>query len=109
MNVIPPDTENIFPAPNPPNSNTKTLYISGFTPQTNSNDILAHIASQGLENVNAQCAKLVSVFKKAKNLSFVSFKVTVKAEFFEDIANPLIWPEGVMVREFVKKLEKTHH
>lgn len=49
-----------------------------------------------------KCFKLVKKDCDVSKLSYISFKIDIKAEFFEYLVNPNLWPKHVSVREFVK-------
>lgn len=89
--------------------NIKHIHVSPFCLPTNEINIVGHISTfdsikKHLDEI--ACKKLV--FEKAnkkmkKNLTFVSFKLSVPESFFEILLKSSSWPQGVTATEFVDK------
>lgn len=85
-------------------SSTRDIYISRFKPTTETSDILHHldkVAGMDIPLNRISCTKLTSNKRIARNLSFVSFKLTVPEDLFDSMLNPSLWPPSIKPKEFV--------
>lgn len=90
----------ILPAKSPEN---RSIYITQFKPSTSTDQIIGHLRSRikTRKLVNKiKCTKLMSDRKNPKKLHFVSFKIDVPSEYFEQFIDPSIWPAGITAKEF---------
>lgn len=89
--------------------NIKHIHVSPFCLPTNESNIVGHISTfdsikKHLDEI--ACKKLVSEKankKMKKNLTFVSFKLSVPESCFEILLKSSSWPQGVTATEFVDK------
>lgn len=98
-------TPDVFPVARNPFAKTRSLYVSGYPPSTTVDDIMNHIANKKLDKNDIwRCDRLVSPFKRAHDLTFVSFKITEPEKCFETYANRALWPAGIDVRELENQI-----
>lgn len=89
--------------------NIKHIHVSPFCLPTNESNIVGHISTfDSIKNHLGEiaCKKLVSEKaskKMKKNLTFVSFKLSVPESCFEILLKSSSWPQGVTATEFVDK------
>lgn len=100
QNPQPPRTSN--------NEVLKSFYITPFHNEQTEDDIIHYLH----DTINAdadriKCAKLVPKGKNINELSFVSFKVSVPTELVSLVSDAFYWPDGVEIREFLPKNDKT--
>lgn len=84
--------------------NSRCIYITPFNPVTDESQVVTYLNSQ--DNIRdfvdkIKCKKLVSAKCNPKKLTFVSFKLSVPAECFDEIVNKSVWPTGVIIKEFI--------
>lgn len=84
----------------------KAIWVSRLSLETSNDDISKWI----IENTSVKDSEKFRVHKLVKKdlglstLKFVSFKVEVSEMEFEALIDPDVWPENVMIREFLKSL-----
>lgn len=86
----------------------KALFVSRLLPTTTAdgvvNFVTANTSVNGKERMNVH--KLVKKGVDESTLDFVSFKIEVSADDLIILNDPNVWPEGVLVREFVPSAPK---
>lgn len=80
----------------------KAVWVSRLNPETTNEEIIDYIEKNTPVNDKFNVHKLVKKDRDVSTLKFVSFKVEVNEHDFEILMNPDVWPEDVMVREFLK-------
>lgn len=88
-----------------PIETNRIAYVSNFHPSTTEEEVINYLL---LKNVissieDVSCKKLVSSNVDLDTVSFVSFKVTIRSELFHAVVNSKLWPDKVIVREFVNR------
>lgn len=85
----------------------KAIWVSGFNPATTTEEIVEYIVTETPVNdkLKFNVHKLVKKDKDLSTMKYVSFKIEVNEEEFDILCNPELWPENVLVREFL--LNKT--
>lgn len=83
----------------------KIAYVSNLHPSVTEEEIVNYLL---LNNVissteDVSCKKLVARNVDLDTVSFVSFKVTVRSDLFHAVVNSKLWPDRVVVREFVNR------
>lgn len=83
-----------------PNESLLQLYVSNIAPDVTENEVKQMVCeSIGAPNVlDVKC--LVPPWKDVSTLNYVSFKVTVDAQFRESAFRISNWPSGVRLRQF---------
>lgn len=86
----------------------KSFYITPFLNDQSEEDIKQYLR----ETINADvnqigCVKLIPKGKNINELTFVSFKLSVPNELVPLVSDTFYWPEGVEVREFLPKNDKS--
>lgn len=83
---------------------TKAVWVSRLEPIHSAEDITEYIINntQITEKTQFNVHKLVKKDRDINTLKFVSFKIEVNDENFGILMDPEIWPEDVMVREFMQ-------
>lgn len=84
--------------------NSRCIYITPFNPVTVESHINKYLNSKDsirdhLDKI--ECKKLVPAKCNQNKLTFVSFKLSVPAECFDEIVNQSFWPTGVTIKEFI--------
>lgn len=89
---------------------TRSLYVSPFNPATEPSDIIKHLKEfDGLQHIasDIDCIKLLKRKQNKNRLTFVSFKLTVARQHFEQLSDPAVWEVDdetkLNVSEFVPK------
>lgn len=93
------------PAPKKPAEKPKfekAVWVSRLGPTVTEECIKNHIASISSISSNFTVHKLVKKDRDVSTLNFVSFKIAVNIPDFEILNDPSVWPENVLVREFVE-------
>lgn len=82
---------------------SKSVWVSGFHPETSNEEVEEFIVNNTSVNDKSKfkCTKLVKKEHDITKMSFVSFKIDVMPDDFSTIVNPDIWPQQINVREFV--------
>lgn len=82
----------------------KSIWVSGLDPSVSSETMVDFIINNtDVKNKDDfKCFKLVKKDFDVSKLSYISFKIDIKAEFFDYLVNPNLWPKHVSVREFIK-------
>lgn len=94
----------IFPTPKPVTARGRTLYISGFKPSIEAQEITDFLRDAKIGDMDRiTCTKLVSSYRKQRNLSYVSFKIWAPEDLYGLIADRKIWPRGITFREFLAR------
>lgn len=88
-----------------PSETHKVAFVSNFHPSVTENEVVDYLL---LKNVisspeDVSCKKLISPYVDIDSVSFVSFKVTVNSKIFHAVVNDELWPDDIIVREFVKR------
>lgn len=83
---------------------TKALWISRLNPETSEGEIADYIAQNTsiTDFSKFKAHKLVKKDCDLTALKFVSFKIEMNDEEYDILSNPDVWPENVMVREFLQ-------
>ena len=83
---------------------TKAVWVSRLEPETTDTDIATYITENTLikEKSKFDVHKLVKKDQDLSTLKFVSFKIAVNQDEFDVLMDPDVWPENVMVREFLQ-------
>ena len=83
----------------------KVVYVSKFHPSVTEKEVVDHLLSKDIITSadDVSCKILVSPNVNLDSVSFVSFKITVSSKIFHSVVNSKLWPDGVIVREFVKR------
>lgn len=100
--------ESVFPAAARPIRDHKALFVSGLKKGTTSDDVIAHLREQGLDNtvnfpVSLRCELLTGKWKQPKKVTYASFKISVPSDCYNAVADPKIWPVGLVIRAFDNK------
>lgn len=86
----------------------KHLYVSRLDPSTSAEQVVEYICKK-VEHCKAADLVCRNLLKKDRSseqsLTFISFKIAVPAKFFDSVSDPSIWPQNVLVREFIQKSE----
>lgn len=87
----------------------KSIYLSQLDPSTEPKDIIEYlIDSKVIDNdKEVKCIKLVSPKANSETFTYVSFKLDVPSNLYEELLLPAIWPKSVAVRDFVHKPRPT--
>ena len=78
----------------------KSIWISRLHRDTTEDDIEQYIKTAITSSCDVAVRKLVKKDRDLTSYSFVSFRVTCTADFFDALMDPKIWPSTVTVREF---------
>lgn len=83
----------------------RSLWVSRFHIETTTDQILDYVMSKtGCDDRSKfYCKKLVKRDADLTTLRFISFKIDVLEEFFDGLSDPSIWPNYVLVREFISE------
>ena len=83
---------------------SKAIWISRLTPTETTENITEYIVSNTSVTDKSKFTvhKLVKKDRELSTLRFVSFKIEVNQDEFDVLIKEDIWPEEVMVREFLK-------
>lgn len=86
------------------NALSKSIWVSGFHPETTTEELDEHIITntEVKEKTKFRCSKLVKKEQDTSKMTFVSFKIDVSPEDYDTIANPEVWPHSINIREFIK-------
>lgn len=96
---------------------TRSLYVSPFDPSTKSTDIMdLFMENDDLKHIT-DSVNVISLASKRKNqkLTFVSFKIDVPRQYYDQISNSNVWnmdendsnSERLIVKEFIQKEKAT--
>lgn len=87
----------------------KAIWISRLSPTVSEEQLIDFITKNTPVTEEARmCAhKLVKKDTDVSLLNFVSFKIELNAEDFDVLNDPAVWPENVMVREFMQPSKRT--
>lgn len=82
----------------------RAVWISRLNPETSNEDIANYIIANTpiKDHANFNVHKLVKKDCDLSTLKFVSFKIQVEMDNFDHLMDPELWPENVMVREFLQ-------
>lgn len=91
-------------APKIINSLSKSLWVSGFHPDTTNEEIENYIIENTTvtDRTKFRCSKLVKKDQDVSKMSFISFKIDVSPEDFDIISQPEYWSQNVKISEFIK-------
>ena len=78
-------------------------FISRFKPDTSTLEIESFAKTQFSHAISILCTKL-----NTKYDSYSSFHITLTGITFSESVNPENWPEGVLVKRFLKKSKADH-
>lgn len=83
----------------------KVVYVSKFHPSVTEKKVVDYLLGKDIITSadDVSCKILVSPDVNLGSVSFVSFKITVSSKIFHSVVNSKLWPDGVIVREFVKR------
>lgn len=84
----------------------KQLYVSHLDPSTTAEQVAGFICKK-VEHCNPADLDCRSLLKKDRSkelrLTFISFRISIPEKLFSEVSDPAIWPEKVLVREFVQR------
>lgn len=84
----------------------KHLYVGRLDPSTTADQVVEFICKK-VDNCRPEDLTCRSLLKKDRpneqRLTFISFKVTIPARCFTKTSDLTIWPQKVLVREFVQQ------
>lgn len=80
----------------------KAVWVSRLAPSTTEEHIRQHIAEKTPASSNFTVHKLVKKDCDQSKLNFVSFKIAVNMADFDILNDPCVWPQNVLVREFME-------
>lgn len=82
---------------------TKYIWVSRLKPETSEDEMIDYIVKNTSANDNTKFRvhKLVKKDADLSALKFVSFKIDVNENEFNTLCDPDVWPENIMVREFI--------
>lgn len=94
-------------SPPPPRNLMKFLFVSNMHRSVQTDATLKHV-SDGLkiESSQVECFKLVKRDVDILGFRFISFKVGVAPELFDQINNIHFWPAGTKIKEFINHRPK---
>lgn len=83
----------------------KIVYVSKFHRSVTEKEVVDYLLSKDIITSpdDVSCKILVSPNVNLDSVSFVSFKITVSSKIFHSVVNSKLWPDGVIVREFVNR------
>lgn len=85
-----------------PAESVKYIHVTRIDSSTSDQSLVDYLAAK--LNINGERLKC---FRLSRNpnprLEIVSFKIGVPSDLFDDVFKSKIWPNGVMVREFVRR------
>lgn len=61
------------------------------------------------EDSSIRCSLLLPAGRKIEELDFVSFKVVFPESMYSRILDPVLWPKGIRVRDFVHKIRNSRN
>lgn len=94
--------------PRPKSKFDKSVYVSRINTSVTVDKMTAYISENTqLRAEDFRCTLLVKKDKDINTLFFVSYKIDVPAEKFDEIMNVDFWPEGVAIREFLPQARST--
>lgn len=103
--VVQPQTDSIHsPDAAAPCETRKSAYVSNFDPSITEENVVNYLLRENVISraEDVSCKILVSPYVDMDSISFVSFKITVSSEMYDSVVNRKLWPEHIVVREFVK-------
>lgn len=88
------------------NQLSKSIWLSGFHPETTNEEIGDYIIKNTTitDTTKFKCSKLVKKDQDITKMSFISFKIDVSSDDFDTLLNPTNWPQHVKVREFIRMI-----
>lgn len=87
----------------------KLLVASLFHPSTESDNLAVFLKTKlkiASDSTVVRVHKLVPAGKDLSTLDYVSFKVDVPGNLFNELLSPSMWPKGIRVREFEHRPRK---
>lgn len=99
-------TGNFVRAPKSSLDETKMVYVSRFSPDVTTDEIMAHLKKNKSLNVVIDKIEIIKLLKKdvsIDNLTFVSFGIKVPKRYVTFLTHPSVWPEGITATDFVEK------
>lgn len=93
----------IAPSP-PPRVQFSFLHVSNIHCDSKVDDLVSFVTEHtGLETKDILCYKLVKLGANISTYNFVSYKVGVPEDKFGVISDPLFWPKGTRIKDFVDR------
>ena len=88
-----------------PSERHKVVYVSNFHPSITEKNVVNYLLQKNVISSaeDVSCKILLSPYVDINSVSFVSFRITVNSKNFHSIVNSKLWPEDVVVREFMKR------
>lgn len=89
----------------------KSIFVSQLNPSTSEESIVKYVKRCLNDTDNKLKIQAVALVPKEKNrneLNFISFKINIPESSFEAVLKPELWPQGVVVREFVIDNNRRH-
>ena len=80
----------------------KAVWVSRLAPSITEEDIRDYITTNTSVTSNFTVRKLVAKDRDVSSLNFISFKIAVNLTDFDILNDPIVWPQNVLVREFVE-------
>lgn len=101
----------IAPAPKPKPKLDRAIHVSRMDMDTAVTvEMLNEYISQNSQlkpNENFKCSLLVKKDVDISKLTFISFKVDVDSDHFNELSDVNFWPQGAMIREFLSQPKAT--
>lgn len=93
----------VAPNPKPSPKFAKSIHISRIATSVTIDKITEYVCTSAniQPNVDFRCTLLVKRDKDLSTLSFISYKIDVTEDKFDQLMNVDFWPEGVLIRQFV--------
>lgn len=87
----------------------KAIWVSRLSPNTTEDEVIEFITSNTpvTDKTKISVHKLVKKDADISSLKFVSFKVELNGNDFDVLNDPEVWPENIMVREFMQAPKTT--
>lgn len=89
-------------APRRTSTNYRCIYLSQYPPTMTESAVTQYAVSEKSRDATEimECKRLLSTKCNMKKVTYVSFKLTVHAEFFDVYMDPTFWPSTVKAVEF---------
>lgn len=89
-------------APKPVDPLSKGIWISKFHPETTTEELENYIIENTAvkDKSKFKCSKLVKKEADVTQMKFVSFKIAVAPDDFDELMKPENWPRDKLIREF---------
>lgn len=87
-----------------PNPLSKSVWVSGFHPETTQEELEDYIVNNTPlnEKTKFKCFRLTRKDQDITKMSFISFKIDVAQADYDNMISPDMWPQRIKVREFIR-------